>query len=184
MFHQRWRKTLPSSESLWSNLVTWGEFPCNATRMCLTSTDPYQRLHCKSSALIVSSTLSSVCRWQPRSSNRWTCIFLSNKAAKGFSSEFKSNVQAHLKHLVQTSVEDHTGRAGLEAILLLHDTSPIKIWFLCASLTAQKFAMQKWKSPLIPWIKEKIKALGFGYPRKDVCVCVRPVHLWVFLNGI
>ena len=70
------------------------------------------------------------------------------------------NVQTYLKRLVQTSAEDRTRGAGLGAILLLHDSSPMKTWFLCASLTAQKFAMQKRKSPLIPWIKEKLKALG------------------------
>ena len=70
------------------------------------------------------------------------------------------NVQTHLKWLKHTSVEDRTRGAGLGAVLVLHDTFPTKTWFLCASLTAQKFAMQKWKSPLIPWIKEKLKALG------------------------
>lgn len=52
MSHQRGRKNLPSSESLRSNLVTPDTFPCDATQRCLTSTDPYKRLHRKSSALI------------------------------------------------------------------------------------------------------------------------------------
>lgn len=70
------------------------------------------------------------------------------------------NGQTHSKQLMPTSAEERTRGAGLEAILLLHDSSPMKTWFLCVSLTAQKFAMQKWKSLLIPWIKEKLKALG------------------------
>jgi len=68
------------------------------------------------------------------------------------------NLHTSLKWLTQAGVEDRTGGAGLGAVLILRDPSPIKTRLLCASLTAPKLTMQKWKSALIPWIKEKLKA--------------------------
>lgn len=122
---------------------------------------PITGLHHKSLALI--QLLQHIARFAGDSLGHQIDKLLSSWATKQWKSSSASsrrNVQTYLKQLVQTSVEDRTHVAGLGAILLLHNSSPMKTWFLCASLTAQKFAMQKWKSPLILWIKKKLKALG------------------------
>lgn len=143
-----------SDSTLW-----WDTFPCNATQMHLTSTDPYNWLHYKSLALM--QLLQHIAWFASDSLGHQTDGLLFSWATKQWKSSFelKMNVQTYSKQLVQISAEDRTHVAGLGAILLLHNSSPMKTWFLCASLTAQKFAMQKWKSPLIIWIKKKLRDL-------------------------
>lgn len=183
MFHRRGRKNLPSSGSLRANLVIRDTFPCDATRRCLTSTDPYKRLHRKSSALM--KLLQRSARFVGDSLDHQIDGLLSSRATKERKGSPLSS-RAMFKPIWNGLCKPRTrSRTGSNITPTWHFSRENMV--PPCILNSPKICRTKMEISANPLDQREaysfrdLAILGMMFLQS--CIHARPVHLWVFSNS-